>query len=157
MQVNQKTNPTANSSDPNTLQPNKPPKPPGVIAKIAGFITNIDKKLLKIKFMNSVPLIARRLLIIFGMFYLFITVLFLVLAILMAIFRSGGNGNDPTVSPPPKVTPIPKENRNPSVYASDSAVLELQNDVQRHDENLKNTEITEPILNVPALNFDVNF
>lgn len=141
----------------NSAQPAKPPKPPGMTAKIAGVITAIDKKLLKLKFMSAVPVIGRRLLIIFGLLYLVIIVFFLILAILMAIFRSGGNGTGPTVSPPPKVTPAPEENRNPSIYATDSAVLKLQEDVQRHDENLRNTEVTEPVLNVPSLNFDVSF
>jgi hypothetical protein len=154
MQGDEKINQTTANTQP---QPSKPPKPHGVVEKISGMITAIDKKLLKIKFMNSVPIIARRLLIIFGLFYLVVVILFLLAALIIAIVGSGSNGSGPAVSPPPKVTPAPEENRNPSVYATDSAVLQLQQDVDRHDENLRNTEVTEPILNVPSLNFDVSF
>lgn len=139
------------------VEPSKPPVPPGVLEKLSTFITKLDKRLLTISFFTKVPLVARRLLIIGGLIYLGIIIIFIFIALLVAVFRTGNGGSGTQIPLPPKVTPAPAENRNSSIYATDSAVLQLESGIMNLDDSLKDTDVSESVLGVPNLNFDVNF
>jgi len=82
---------------------------------------------------------------------------FVLLIVLAAVF-----GKRPTAPLLPRPTPIPSPTptqmiTNPSAYAIDSAVLQIENTLLDVEKDLANTDLRETELNPPVLDLDVNF
>lgn len=63
----------------------------------------------------------------------------------------------PPVFPSPSPSPYEEEITNPSVYATDSAVLEIGERIKEIDQDSDKTDLKETGLNPPVLDMNVNF
>lgn len=63
----------------------------------------------------------------------------------------------PPVFPEPSPSPYEEEITNPSVYATDSAVLEIGERIKEIDQDLDKIDLKETGLNPPVLDMNVNF
>jgi len=63
----------------------------------------------------------------------------------------------PEVSPIPTPTPIIEEITNPSPYATDSAVLQTEEELKKLESDLREADLKETNLTPPVLDLDVNF
>jgi len=63
----------------------------------------------------------------------------------------------PPVFPSPSPSPYEEEITNPSVYATDSAVLEIGEKLKGIEQDLDKTDLKETELNPPVLDLEVNF
>lgn len=63
------------------------------------------------------------------------------------------------IAPTPSPTPTPVEEKitSPSAYATDSAVLKIEQDLKNIDQNLQSTDLKETGLNPPLLDWEVKF
>lgn len=59
--------------------------------------------------------------------------------------------------PSPSPSPFEEEIINPSAYATDSAVLEIEKRLREIDQDLGKTDLKETSLNLPVLDMEVNF
>lgn len=72
-------------------------------------------------------------------------------------FSNLNRGNPIIVSPPitPSSTPTPVLTQ--SIWATDSAVLEIENKTKEIQQSLDNLDLTEPNLSFPVIDFNLNF
>lgn len=63
----------------------------------------------------------------------------------------------PLVFPSPSPSPYEEEITNPSIYATDSAVLEIGERLKEINQDLDQTDLKETGLNPPVLDMEVNF
>lgn len=63
----------------------------------------------------------------------------------------------PSSSPTPEPTPGEEETASPSAYATDSAILQIEEAVNDLEEELKSTDLKETGLNPPVLDMEVKF
>ncbi|MBX4206129.1 hypothetical protein KW795_02930, partial [Candidatus Microgenomates bacterium] len=91
-------------------------------------------------------------------------IIFIVLVILLvfaAVYKSFSGDKKPTVrvTPAPQAiqTATPSAITTPSRYATDSAVLELETKINNLDKDMNSTNINEPQLSIPQLDFNINF
>jgi len=61
------------------------------------------------------------------------------------------------VFPSPSPSPYEEEITNPSVYATDSAILEIGNRIKEIENEIDQTDLKETGLNPPVLDLEVNF
>lgn len=110
---------------------------------------------------NFEPLIRGKkwllaLLIMIPLFLLFVLVLMLTVKYLTDAIKVS-----PTPAPIILNSPLPSPANeiitNPSRYATDSGVLELEKRIKDLDENLGKVDLREPGINPPTLNFDIYF
>lgn len=63
----------------------------------------------------------------------------------------------PPVFPSPSPSPYEEEITNPSVYATDSAVLEIGEKLKEIENEIDQTDLKETDLNPPVLDMNINF
>ena len=96
------------------------------------------------------------------MFALIVFIILVVFLVAAALFKSLSLPGKPVISLSPPtpvaifVSPSPESATNPSRYATDSGVLDLEKKILELDKNMSATEIRESTLTPPALDFDVN-
>ncbi len=61
------------------------------------------------------------------------------------------------ISPTPTPTPIVEQITNPSPYATDSAVLQTEEELKKLESELQEVDLKETNLTPPVLDLDVNF
>jgi len=129
-----------------------------MFAKPTAFVDRIDAKVSQFGPMKGMPVMGRRILIIVMSAFVFFVAFVIVLGLVYRLL------NPPTVikrnpipSPVSKVTPPPLEARNPSKYAEDESVLELEQKIRDLDKQITDTNVRESTLNPPSLNFEVGF
>ncbi len=129
-----------------------------ILVRISAKLTKIEIRLIKYKFFKDLPVVMRRFLIVFVFLFLIFFTSIVVLGIFFQILtRVTVPKPLPEPSPIVKVTIPPRENRNPSRYATDSEVLKLEEEIKSLDKVINDTRIDEPTLNPPTLNFDISF
>jgi hypothetical protein len=64
---------------------------------------------------------------------------------------------NPIVITQPSPTPIEQEQTKPSIYANDADILKLQEDINVLDREVVGTQLKEPTLNAPNLDFNITF
>jgi len=84
-------------------------------------------------------------------------VLFLVIALIIINSSLKFGEFKPPTFPSPTPSPFEEEILNPSAYATDSAVLEIENRIKGINQELENTDLKETGLNPPVLDIKVNF
>ncbi|MCJ7793136.1 MAG: hypothetical protein MUP45_04115 [Candidatus Marinimicrobia bacterium] len=84
-------------------------------------------------------------------------ILFLVMAIVIINSSLKFGEFKPPTFPSPTPSPYEEEILNPSAYATDSAVLEIENKIKGINQELENTDLKETGLNPPVLDMKVNF
>jgi len=82
---------------------------------------------------------------------------FLVLVILIARSSLRISRFKPPVFPSPSPSPYEEEITNPSIYATDSAVLEIDEKLKEIERDIGQTDLKETGLNPPVLDMEVNF
>lgn len=82
-----------------------------------------------------------------------------VFILLLVIIRSSLHFGEikPPVFPTPTPTPFEEEIKNPSIYATDSAVLEIEGRLKTIGEDLDLVDLKETSINPPVLDMEVNF
>ena len=94
--------------------------------------------------------------IVFGGIF-FAVLLILVLGAILLPFLSGKSQPASSLpTPTPSLTPTP-EIANPSFYATDSAILKIEEDVKKIEEELDSVDIKEKDLIPPALDWEIKF
>lgn len=86
--------------------------------------------------------------------------IFLVLVLLLALTQKQTASNGvptPTSTPTPTPTPFMPTISSPSAYATDSAVLEIENDISSIVQQLQNVDLKENDILPPAINLNINF
>jgi hypothetical protein len=63
----------------------------------------------------------------------------------------------PEASPSPSPASTPEEILNPSVYADDPDILAIEAEINKLEEELKNSDLREDKLRLPNLDWDVSF
>lgn len=103
------------------------------------------------------PKIAKKPLIVF----VFIFGAFLLLLLALVIFMSFNQKsislpveNKPTPTP---ITKIKEEITTPSLYATDAAVLKIEEEIKALDKNLQEADLKESSLNPPNLDWQIEF
>lgn len=105
--------------------------------------------------LNADPKMKRLLMLAGGAFGV-IFLLFVVAAIAQSVIRRGVIS--PTPTPTPEVTLSPEPTvLNPSRYATDSAILSLEESVKGINRDADSLDIREYNLRPPDLDFDINF
>lgn len=92
-------------------------------------------------------------------YYYIGTGVFVFLALILIIARSSLRISrfKPPVFPSPSPSPYEEEITNPSVYATDSAVLEIGEKLKEIENEIGQTDLKETSLNPPVLDLEVNF
>ncbi len=82
-----------------------------------------------------------------------------ILVVLLLIVQTSLRINrfKPLVFPSPSPSPYEEEITNPSVYATDSAVLEIEKRIKEIEKEIDQTDLKETKLNPPVLDLDINF
>jgi hypothetical protein len=83
--------------------------------------------------------------------------LFLIIIIIFVTSSLQFSQFKPPAIPSPSPSPYEEEILNPSAYATDSAVLEIENKIKDINQQLENTDLKETGLNPPVLDMKVNF
>ena len=129
-----------------------------ILVRISAKLTKVEIRLIKYKFFKDLPVVMRRFLIVFVFLFLIFFTSIVILGLLFQILTRATTPKPlPEPSPIVKVTIPPRENRNPSRYATDSEVLKLEEEIINLDKVINDTRIDEPTLNPPTLNFDISF
>jgi len=84
-------------------------------------------------------------------------ILFLVIVLIIINSSLKLSQFKPPTSPSPTPSTFEEEILNPSAYATDSAVLEIENKIKGINQELENTDLKETGLNPPVLDLKVNF
>lgn len=79
--------------------------------------------------------------------------------LILALFIISSNYQVSQFKPPtiPSPSPTEEEITNPSAYAIDSAVLEIEKRLKEIEKEIDQTDLKETELNPPVLDMDVNF
>jgi len=121
---------------------------PEPIAKIKEIYTKLRDKI------SSMPLkkliTGKKITII-----LVLTILVIILVIAQTSLHL--SGFKPPVVPSPSPTPFEEEIANPSAYATDSAVLEIEKRIKEVEKDIDKADLKETGLNPPVLDMEVNF
>ncbi|MFV1917360.1 MAG: hypothetical protein ACC618_02700 [Patescibacteria group bacterium] len=89
-----------------------------------------------------------------------VLIFFLLIALLYIgsiVFRTINQGNDTDGVVLPSPTPAPFQPFQPSIYAEDEQVLQMEEDIKVLDRELSTAKLRETILTPPVLDFDINF
>jgi len=78
---------------------------------------------------------------------------------MLSAFKINNKQNEPVSTATSKSVEFPydEEIRNPSVYATDEAILKLSEDTSNLDKLLDSVDINQSHLNIPDIKFDINF
>lgn len=106
---------------------------------------------LKTRF-NSLP--KNMKLLVFMVPVLFVSILLLVITGLGGRVK---NSILPTPTPVPTGSPVAPEIANPSAYANDPEILDLEAKLAEFDKNLSRVELREDNIRPPTVDWDVNF
>lgn len=82
---------------------------------------------------------------------------FLILILIIARSSLRISQFKPPTFPSPSPSPFEEEITNPSAYATDSAVLDIENKLKEIDQDLDKVDLKETGLNPPVLDMEVNF
>jgi hypothetical protein len=88
---------------------------------------------------------------------LMIILLLLLLNIVSLLVKTARQNGELAIPGLPTPTVVPYQPYNPSVYAEDELVLQLEEDIKVLDRELSIASLKETILTPPELDFDVNF
>lgn len=85
-------------------------------------------------------------------------IIFLILTLLMIILNLNKKTASLPVAPTPAPTPTPAEGAilNPSAYATDSAILKIEEEIKTMGKEIQSTDLKESQFNPPILDMDVN-
>ena len=73
-------------------------------------------------------------------------------------FQKINKGREVVITPTPTLAmPTPTPTHTPSRWATDSAVLKSEQEVNNIERELNNLDLSEPLLNFPSLDFNINF
>jgi len=125
-----------------------------LINKVVVFVSPYISKIQAYYFSLS-PKLKKLLIIAGGMLGLLLAMLIIALVVKSISNRPVKR----VVLPTPAVTalPTPVELTNPSKYATDSAVLKLEENLKDNENKLNNLDIKESNLYPPQLDFEINF
>jgi len=101
-------------------------------------------------------LIPKKMMLLGGLVLIFL--LILILLEMSSVLKQ--NRVVPRLLPTPTPSPIPtlvEKITNQSFYATDSAVLKIENELKKIEEKLDNTDLKESSLNPPLLDWKVEF
>ncbi len=140
-----------------TPNPVNPPPAPAPTQKIGSMGKVKDEAKLIVEkiseFMKSLDPKQKRMFAILEVVIIILVVL-LVLSAFVSVVRPRKN-NEPQATLPPSVIPTPiPDNLPPSKYATDSAVLEIEDSVKNLDRDLDNFQFKDPDLKLPEIFFD---
>lgn len=113
---------------------------------------NINNFTLPVKEMFSGSLIKKIVRI--AAIVILLLVLLYIVSLVVSEIRQNGEVAIPGTSTPTVAPYLPY---NPSVYAEDKLVLQLEEDIKVLDRELSTVQLKESILTPPNLDFDVNF
>ena len=116
--------------------------------------------LLKIKARERyqiLPLQTKRLVWVAGATLVILLVLTLIFAVIASVRPK--NKEIPAIPTPTPVsfTPLEAEIANPSRYATDAGVLQIEENIRNFDARIAQEEVREEALNPPQLDFEVEF
>ena len=102
--------------------------------------------------------VSKKFLILFSSVFASTLVILLTIAIILGF-------KQPQIKPLEKeknITPTPRQQvtqeiSNPSSYATDSAILKIEQDLKEIDKQLQETDLKEASLNPPLLDMDIEF
>ena len=89
-----------------------------------------------------------------GVIAVLLIVLFYIGSLMLRTFTQNGENGQIAV-PTPSVAPF--HPFNPSIYADDEQVLQMEEDIKVLDRELSTTQLKETILTPPVLDFDIDF
>lgn len=89
-----------------------------------------------------------------GVIAVLLIVLFYIGSLMLRTFTQNGENGQIAV-PSPSVAPF--HPFNPSIYADDEQVLQMEEDIKVLDRELSTTQLKETILTPPVLDFDIDF
>jgi hypothetical protein len=122
------------------------------------FVDKIDSKLSRLGPLGSMSVVGRRVLIIFMTLSALLLLLIVILGLIYRLINQPiVIRENPIPSPVGKITPPPLEIRNPSMYAEDEVVLEMELKIIDLDKQITATNVRESTLNPPTFNFEVEF
>lgn len=84
----------------------------------------------------------------------------LLILVLLAVFLNFPLSRSEPIMPSPTPTPFPTfipEISNPSFYATDSAVLKIEEELKKIEQELETTDLKEANLNLPVLDWKIDF
>ncbi len=116
------------------------------------------KPLLPVKVVQvwlKIPLRYQKILKITGIVFASLVVLMLLLSLVLPGKRRRVSSVKTT--PAPVLAPTPEAISNPSRYATDSAILKIEEDLAGVEKDLDSLEVNEINLLPPRLDFDINF
>ena len=86
-----------------------------------------------------------------------LVILVIVLSILLNLFKKSAVLPKPPSLPVPTPTPFEEKITSPSAYATDSAILKIEENLKTIDQDLQSTDLKETGLNPPVLDMEVKF
>ena len=92
-----------------------------------------------------------------GVALVIILLLLIALQIVERVRDMGMGEENGIVTTTPSISPGPYIPLNPSVYAEDELVLEIEDDLRVIDREMSTTGLPETTLTPPVLDFDINF
>ena len=144
-------NQSVNSQQPVVSQPAQPSNPlPATPSKgggLVGFMNSIPEKLQKI---IKRPTNPKKLVLIGGV----ILIVIIILSIVLTLLKPKGQILVSTPTPEPVV---PIATPTPTKYATDSAILQLEENIKILDQNLTNTDLKEENLQPRQLDWTITF
>jgi hypothetical protein len=83
--------------------------------------------------------------------------LLIILAVLSQTILKPASPEEATTPPAPTPTPFEEKIASPSAYATDSAILRIESELESIEKELQETDLKEASLNPPVLDMDINF
>lgn len=108
-------------------------------------------------FWLKVPQPYRKILKITGIVFTSLVVLLLVLSLAFSLKKQTQQKKKVTPTPVPQMTAMPEVIANPSRYATDSAILKIEQDLVGIGRDLDSLQVNEVNLLPPRLDFEINF
>lgn len=108
-------------------------------------------------FWLKVPQPYRKILKITGIVFTSLLVLMLILSLVFSLKKQTQEKKKVTPTPVPQMTAVPEVITNPSRYATDSAILKVEEDLAEIGKDLDSLQVNEVNLLPPRLDFNINF
>lgn len=105
----------------------------------------------------KVPESYRRILKITGIIFASLVVLMFLLSLFFSVKTTTNDVKKKTPTPLPQITILPDVVVNPSRYATDSAILKIEEDLKTVEKELDGLQVNEINLLPPRLDFNVTF
>lgn len=105
----------------------------------------------------KVPENYRRILRITGIVFVSLIVLMFLSSLFFSVKKTANGVKKKTPAPLPQITILPDVVVNPSRYATDSAILKIEEDLKTVEKELDGLQVNEINLLPPRLDFNVTF